>query len=60
MFKDERKIPLTPVQQPNSISDLEEEAARFSQIFRFKIRKFIIFYCFLYPHNFIIKYAGIV
>ena len=26
-LKDERKIPLTPVQQPNTISNLEEEAA---------------------------------
>jgi hypothetical protein len=26
-LKDERKIPLTPVQQPNSISDLEDQAA---------------------------------
>ena len=51
MFKDERQIPLTPVQQPDSISDLEEQAADLAKFLRFKIRKFIRFYCFLYPHN---------
>ena len=30
-LKDDRKIPLTPVQQPTSISDLEEEAANLAK-----------------------------
>jgi hypothetical protein len=44
-LKDERNIPLTPVQEPTAISNLEEEAADL-QIFRPKVRKFIRFYCF--------------
>jgi len=36
-LKDERKIPLTPVQQPNSISDLEEEAADLAKFLELKL-----------------------
>ena len=37
MFNDERKIPLTPVQQPNTISDLEEEAADLAKFLDLKL-----------------------
>ena len=36
-LKDERKIPLTPVQQPNSISDLEEQAANLAKFLDLKL-----------------------
>jgi len=36
-LKDERKIPLTPVQQPNAISDLEEEAADLAKFLDLKL-----------------------
>jgi len=36
-LKDERKIPLTPVQQPNSISNLENEAAELAQFLNLKL-----------------------
>lgn len=36
-LKDERKIPLTPVQQPTSISDLEEEAADLAKFLDLKL-----------------------
>lgn len=46
-LKDERNIPLTPVQQPISISDLEEEAedlAKFLELQLENIWNFIAFY----------------
>ena len=36
-LKDERQIPLTPVQQPTSISDLEEEAADLAKFLNLKL-----------------------
>ena len=36
-LKDERKIPLTPVQEPISISDLEEEAADLAKFLNLKL-----------------------
>ena len=36
-LKDERKIPLTAVQQPNSISNLEEEAADLAKFLNLKL-----------------------
>ena len=36
-LKDERKIPLTPVQQPNSISNLEKEAADLARFLDLKL-----------------------
>ena len=36
-LKDERNIPLTPVQQPTSISDLEEEAAELAKFLDLKL-----------------------
>ena len=36
-LKDERKIPLTPVQQPNTISNLEEEAADLAKFLELKL-----------------------
>ncbi len=36
-LKDERQIPLTPVQQPNSISNLEEEAAELAKFLDLKL-----------------------
>jgi hypothetical protein len=36
-LKDERKIPLTPVQQPNTISNLEEEAADLAKFLDLKL-----------------------
>ena len=36
-LKDERKIPLTPVQEPTSISDLEEEAADLAKFLELKL-----------------------
>jgi hypothetical protein len=36
-LKDERNIPLTPVQQPSSISDLEEEAAELAKFLDLKL-----------------------
>ena len=36
-LKDERQIPLTPVQQPNSISNLEEEAADLAKFLDLKL-----------------------
>ena len=36
-LKDERNIPLTPVQQPTSISDLEEEAASLAKFLDLKL-----------------------
>ena len=36
-LKDERKIPLTPVQQPNTISNLEEEAAELAKFLDLKL-----------------------
>lgn len=36
-LKDERKIPLTPVQQPNSISNLEKEAADLAKFLDLKL-----------------------
>ena len=36
-LKDERKIPLTPVQQPDSISDLEDEAADLAKFLDLKL-----------------------
>lgn len=36
-LNDERKIPLTPVQQPNAISDLEEEAADLAKFLDLKL-----------------------
>lgn len=36
-LKDERNIPLTPVQQPTSISDLEEEAANLAKFLDLKL-----------------------
>ena len=36
-LKDERNIPLTPVQQPVSISDLEEEAADLAKFLDLKL-----------------------
>ena len=36
-LKDERKIPLTPVQEPTSISDLEEEAADLAKFLDLKL-----------------------
>ena len=36
-LKDERKIPLTPVQEPISISDLEEEAADLAKFLELKL-----------------------
>ena len=36
-LKDERKIPLTPVQQPNSISDLEDQAADLAKFLDLKL-----------------------
>ena len=36
-LKDERKIPLTPVQQPASISNLEEEAADLAKFLELKL-----------------------
>jgi hypothetical protein len=36
-LKDERNIPLTPVQQPTSISDLEEEAADLAKFLDLKL-----------------------
>ena len=36
-LNDERKIPLTPVQQPNTISDLEEEAADLAKFLDLKL-----------------------
>jgi len=46
-LKDERKIPLTPVQQPNTISNLEEEAAELAKFLDLKLENlwdFIAFY----------------
>jgi hypothetical protein len=36
-LKDERKIPLTPVQQPNTISNLEDEAADLAKFLGLKL-----------------------
>jgi hypothetical protein len=36
-LKDERKIPLTPVQQPDSISDLEDQAADLAKFLDLKL-----------------------
>nr|YP_010448068.1 photosystem I assembly protein Ycf4 [Nitzschia dubiiformis]UTQ75549.1 photosystem I assembly protein Ycf4 [Nitzschia dubiiformis] len=36
-LKDERKIPLTPVQEPTSISNLEEEAASLAKFLNLKL-----------------------
>lgn len=36
-LKDERKIPLTPVQEPNSISDLEDQAADLAKFLDLKL-----------------------
>jgi len=36
-LKDERRIPLTPVQEPTSISDLEEEAASLAKFLDLKL-----------------------
>jgi len=36
-LKDERKIPLTPVQQPDSISDLEDQAADLAKFLELKL-----------------------
>ena len=36
-LNDERQIPLTPVQQPNTISDLEEEAADLAKFLDLKL-----------------------
>ena len=36
-LKDERNIPLTPVQEPTSISDLEEEAADLAKFLDLKL-----------------------
>jgi len=36
-LKDERKIPLTPVQQPYSISDLEDQAADLAKFLNLKL-----------------------
>jgi len=36
-LKDERKIPLTPVQQPNSISDLEDQASDLAKFLDLKL-----------------------
>ena len=36
-LRDERKIPLTPVQQPDSISDLEDEAADLAKFLDLKL-----------------------
>ncbi len=36
-IKDERNIPLTPVQEPTSISDLEEEAADLAKFLDLKL-----------------------
>lgn len=36
-LKDERKIPLTPVQQPNSISNLEDQAADLAKFLDLKL-----------------------
>jgi hypothetical protein len=36
-LKDDRKIPLTPVQEPTSISNLEEEAARLAKFLDLKL-----------------------
>ena len=36
-LKDERKIPLTPVQEPTSISSLEEEAASLAKFLDLKL-----------------------
>jgi len=36
-LKDERKIPLTPVQDPTSISNLEEEAASLAKFLDLKL-----------------------
>jgi hypothetical protein len=36
-LKDERQIPLTPVQEPISISDLEEEAADLARFLDLKL-----------------------
>jgi len=36
-LKDERKIPLTPVQQPNSISDLEDQATDLAKFLDLKL-----------------------
>jgi hypothetical protein len=36
-LKDERKIPLTPVQEPTSISNLEEEAASLAKFLDLKL-----------------------
>jgi hypothetical protein len=37
-LKDERKIPLTPVQQPNSISELEDQAADLAKFLDLKLK----------------------
>ena len=39
-LKDERKIPLTPVQQPNSISNLEKQAADLAKFLDLKLENF--------------------
>ena len=36
-LKDERKIPITPVEQPNSISNLEEQAADLAKFLELKL-----------------------
>jgi len=36
-LKDERRIPLTPVQEPNSISDLEDQAADLAKFLDLKL-----------------------
>ena len=36
-LKDERRIPLTPVQQPDSISDLEDQAADLAKFLDLKL-----------------------
>ena len=36
-LKDDRKIPLTPVQEPTSISNLEEEAASLAKFLNLKL-----------------------
>ena len=36
-LKDERKIPLTPVQQPNTISNLEDQAADLAKFLELKL-----------------------
>ena len=46
-LKDKRKIPLTPVQQPDSISDLEDQAADLAKFLDLKLENlssFIAFY----------------